>query len=142
MLTSTDSKPRDSFVARSTVTNKSIHLNGLLVTLISVVLVPCMIVIASLILGMANESAGWLRYRLPEVFFWIFLSTGIASPILGIGTLVFLWTLQRRRALADGSKMGLKMNPALILTAATAIVAPAAWALVFSEVFFVAGGNR
>ena len=101
-----------------------------------------MIVIASLILGMANESAGWLRYRLPEVFFWIFLSTGIASPILGIGTLVFLWTLQRRRALADGSKMGLKMNPALILAAATAIVAPAAWALVFSEVFFVAGGNR
>ena len=38
---------------------------------------------------MANESAGWLRYKLPEVFFWIFLSTGIASPFLGIGTLVF-----------------------------------------------------
>ena len=142
MLTSTDSKPRDSFVALSTVTIKPIHLNGLLVTLISVVLVPCMIVIASLILGLANESAGWLRYRLPEVFFWIFLSTGIASPILGIGTLVFLFTLRRRWALGDGSKMGLKMNPALILAAATAIVAPAAWALVFSEVFFVAGGNR
>jgi hypothetical protein len=33
---------------------------------------------------MANESAGWLRYKLPEVFFWIFLSTGIASPFLGL----------------------------------------------------------
>ena len=41
--------------------------------LISVVLVPGAIVIASLILGLANESAGWLRYKLPEVFFWIFL---------------------------------------------------------------------
>ncbi len=88
-----------------------------------------MIVIASLILGMANESAGWLRHRLPEVFFWIFLSTGIASPFLGIGTLVFLWMLPRRRVLVDGSKADPRMKPALILAAATTIVAPAAWTL-------------
>ena len=72
--------------------------------LIGVVLVPGMIVVASLILAMANESAGWLRYRLPEVFFWIFLSTGIASPFLGIGTLVFVWVLRRRQVLVEGSK--------------------------------------
>ena len=98
--------------ATSTVTIKPNHLNGLLVALIGVVLVPGVIVIASLILGTANESAGWLRYRLPEVFFWIFLSTGIASPFLGIGTLVFLWILRRRPALVDGSKTDPKMRRA------------------------------
>ncbi len=121
---------------------KSSHLHGLLVILIGVVLVPGMIVVASLILAMANESAGWLRYRLPEVFFWIFLSTGIASPFLGIGTLVFVWVLRRRQVLVEGSKRDPKIKLALVLAAVTAIVAPAAWTLVFSEVFFVAGGNR
>ena len=123
------------------MTVKPAHLNGLLVTLISVVVVPGMIVIASLILGMANESAGWLRYKLPEVFFWIFLSTSIASPFLGIGTLLFLWILRRRRVLVDGNT-DLKTRTALIFAAVTAIVAPAAWTILFSEVFFVAGGNR
>ena len=124
------------------MTVKPIHLNGLLAALVTVVLVPGMIVAASLILGMANESAGWLRYKLPEVFFWIFLSTGLASPFLGIGTLVFLWILRRRRALVNSSKADPKMKRALVLAASTAIVAPAVWTLVFSEVFFVAGGNR
>jgi hypothetical protein len=124
------------------MTIKPMHLNGLLAALISVVLVPGLIVIASLILGMANESAGWLRYKLPEAFFWIFLSTGIASPFLGIATLVFLWILRRRRGLVDDGKMVPKTKTGLILAAATAIVAPAAWTILFSEVFFVAGGNR
>jgi hypothetical protein len=139
VLTATNSKLQDSLVARSAVTNL---LKGLLVVLISVVLVPGVIVIASLILGMANESAGWLRYKLPEVFFWIFLSTGIASPFLGIATLVFLWVLRRRWLLADGGKMAPKTKTALILAAVAAIIAPAAWTVLFSEVFFVAGGNR
>jgi len=141
-LTATNSELRDSLVARSTVTIKPNHLKGLLATLISVVLVPGMIVIASLILGMANESAGWLRYRLPEGFFWMFLWTGIASPFLGIGALVFLWTLRRRRAPTDGRQKDSKLTRAVILAAVTAIVAPAAWTLLFSEVFFVAGGSR
>jgi hypothetical protein len=124
------------------VSLKSSHLHGVLVILIGVVLVPGMIVVASLILAMSNESVGWLRYRLPEVFFWIFLSTGIASPFLGIGTLVFVWMLRRRRVLAEGSHADPRIKRALVLAAVTAIVAPAAWTLVFSEVFFVAGGNR
>ena len=124
------------------MTIKPNYLNGLLVALISVVLVPGVIVIASLILGMANESAGWLRYKLPEAFFWIFLSTGIASVFLGIATLVFLWILRRRWLLVDGGKTDPKVKTALILAAVTAIVAPAAWTVLFNEVFFVAGGNR
>ena len=142
VLTSTDSELHDSFVAHSIMTIKPPYLKGLLLALISVVLVPGMIVIASLILGMANESAGWLRYKLPEVFFWIFLSTGIASPCLGIGTLLFLWILRRRRVLVGGGNTDPKTETALILASATAIVAPAAWTILFSEVFFVAGGNR
>ena len=124
------------------MTIKPNHLKALLVALIAVVLVPGVIVIASLILGTANESAGWLRYKLPELFFWIFLWTTIASPFLGIGTLVFLWMLRRRPALIEGSQTDPKMRRAVILAAATAIVAPAAWTVVFGEVFFVAGGNR
>jgi len=124
------------------VTIKRNHLKGLLAALISVVLVPGMIVIASLILGMANESAGWLRFKLPEVFFWMFLSTGIASPFLGIGTLAFLWTLWRRRAPTDARQKDSKLTRVVTLAAVTAIAAPAAWTLLFSEVFFVAGGNR
>ena len=142
VLTGTDSELQDSFVSCSTVTIKPNYLNGLLVALISVVLVPGVIVIASLILGMANESAGWLRYKLPEVFFWIFLSTGIASPFLGIGTLLFVWVLRRRPVLVEGGNTDPKTKTALILAAITAIVAPAAWTVLFSEVFFVAGGNR
>ena len=124
------------------MTIKPNYLNGLLVALISVVLVPGVIVIASLILGMANESAGGLRYKLPEAFFWIFFSIGIASPFLGIATLVFLWILRRRWLLVDGGKTDPKVKTALILAAVTAIVAPAAWTVLFNEVFFVAGGNR
>ena len=124
------------------MTIKPMHLNGLLAALISVVLVPGLIVIASLILGMANESAGWLRYKLPEVFFWIFLSTGIASPSLGIATLLFVWILRRRPVLVEGGNTDPKTKTALVLAAVTAIVAPAAWTVLFSEVFFVAGGNR
>jgi peptidoglycan/LPS O-acetylase OafA/YrhL len=121
---------------------KSSHLRGLLVMLIDVVLVPGMIVVASFILAMANESAGWLRYRLPEVFFWIFLSTGIASPFLGIGTLVFAWMLRRRRVPAKDGKAESRIKVALIVVAVQSIVAPAVWTLVFSEVFFGEGGNR
>lgn len=102
------------------------YLHCLLATLIGVVLVPGMIVIGSLILGTANQSAGWLRYRLPEVFFWIFLSTGIASPFLGIGTLVSLWIVGRRQALADLGATAPRSKHALILAAGAAIVAPAA----------------
>jgi len=124
------------------MTIKPAHLNGLLATLISTVLVPGTIVVASLVLGMANESVGWLRYKLPEPFFWMFLATGLISPFLGIVTLVLLWTLRRRRTLVDdGNKTGPKMR-ALILAAMAAILAPVPWTLLFSEVFFVAGGNR
>ena len=124
------------------MTIKLIHLQGLLVTLTSVVLVPGMVVAASLILGMSNESAGWLRYKLPEVFLWMFLSTGIASPFLGIGTFVFLWILQRQRAPVDSSETDPRIRRALILAAVTATVAPVAWTILFGEVSFVAGGNR
>jgi hypothetical protein len=124
------------------MTIQPIHLKGLLVALIGIVLVPGVIVIASLFLGTANESAGWLRYRLPEMFFWVFLATGLASPFLGIGTLVLLWMLQRRCSLFDGGKTETNLRRALIFAAVTAIVAPAAWTFLFSQVFFVAGGNR
>jgi hypothetical protein len=124
------------------MTIQPIHLKGLLVALIGIVLVPGVIVIASLFLGAANESAGWLRYRLPEMFFWVFLATGLASPFLGIGTLVLLWMLQRRCSLFDGGKTETNLRRALIFAAVTAIVAPAAWTFLFSQVFFVAGGNR
>lgn len=105
------------------MTIEPIHLNGLLVALISVVLIPGAIVVASLVLSAANESAGWLRYKLPEVFFWIFLATGLASPFLGIGTLVLLWTLQRRVSVNIG-KTEPNRRRALILAAVTAIVPP------------------
>jgi hypothetical protein len=119
-----------------------IHLSGLLAALVTVVLIPGMIVVAGLIPSMANESAGWLRYKLPEVFFWIFLSTGrLASPFLRIGTLMLVWRLQRR-AVVNVSDTRPKMRRVPILAAVTAIVAPTAWTIVFSEVFFVAGGNR
>ena len=123
------------------MTIKPIHLNALLAVLTGLVLLPGLIAVASLILGIANESAGWLRYRLPEVWFWTFLVTGLASPILGIGTLALLWALHRQRVLLDSGRGALKRR-LLILAATTAIVAPAIWVIVASEVFFVAGGNR
>ena len=122
---------------------KPTHLNVLLVALVGIVLVPGAIVVASRVLGAANESAGFLRQKLPEGFFWIFLATGVSSPFLGIGTLVLLWILRRRRTLVDaGGPTGPRMRRALVFAAVTAIVAPVLWTFMFSEVFFVAGGNR
>ena len=118
------------------------HLNCLLVALTIVVLVPSAIVIVSIVLGAANESVGWLRYRLPEVFLWTFLMTGSASPFVGIGTLLLLWTHRHKWALMIGSKVGRRLRIMLILASLAAVIAPAAWIFLFSEVFFVAGGNR
>lgn len=111
----------------------------LLATLIGVVMIPATIVVGTLALDSANESSGWLRYRLPVMFFWIFLTTGGASPFLGIGTLVLLWALQRHSVSVEDQ---LKVTRALLLAALTATVAPVAWVFAVSEVFFVAGGSR
>jgi hypothetical protein len=121
------------------VTVKPTYFKILLATLISVVMIPTAIVVATLALDSANESTGWLCYRLPVMFFWIFLTTGVISPFLGMGTLILLWTLQRHSASVEGQ---LKVTRALVFAALTATVAPAAWVFVFSEVFFVSGGSR
>ena len=65
----------------------------------------------------------------------MFLSTGIASPFLGIGTFVFLWILQRQRAPIDSSETDPRIRHALILAAVTATVAPVAWTILFGEFF-------
>ena len=117
-------------------------LRWLFVALCIVLLFLSAIVIASRVLSTANESAGWLRYKLPEVFFWTFLTTGLASPFMGIGTLLLLWAQRQRRAMLISSKVERRLRIALILASMAAVIAPAAWIYFFGEVFFIAGGNR
>ncbi len=118
------------------------HLKWLLLALAIVVLVPTTIVITSIALGVANESVGWLRYRLPGAFFWIFLGTGLASPFMGIGTLLLLWRHRHKGGVMTGSAVDRRLEIVLILASLAALFAPVAWGFVFSEVFFAAGGNR
>ena len=118
------------------------HLKWFFVALSIVLLVPSAIVIVSRVLSAANESAGWLRHKLPEVFFWMFLTTGLASPFLGISTLLLLWAQRHRWEAIIGSKLERRFRIALILLSIAAVIAPAVWIFYFSEVFFVAGGNR
>ncbi len=118
------------------------HLKWLLLGLSIVLLIPSAIVIASIILSAANESAGWLRYKLPEIFFWMFLTTGLASPFLGISTLLLLWAQRHQSAMKISSTVERRLRIALIVASMAAVIAPAVWIFFFSEVFFVAGGNR
>jgi len=118
------------------------HLKWLFAALSVVLLVPSAIVTASMVLSAANESAGWLRYKLPEVFFWTFLTTGLASPFVGISTLLLLWIQRHQMAVMIGGIKERRLRIALILASVAAVLAPAAWIFFFSEVFFVAGGNR
>ena len=118
------------------------HLKWLFAAVNTVLLVPSGIVIASSVLSAANESAGWLRYKLPEVFFWTFLTTGLASPFVGISTLLLLWIQRHQMAVRIGGIMERRLRIALILASVAAVLAPVAWIFFFSEVFFVAGGNR
>ena len=124
------------------VTMTQRHLQWLLVALSILLFVPSAIAIASMVLSAANESAGWLRYKLPEVFFWMFLTTGLASPFVGISILVLLWAQWHQWAVIFDSKVERRLKIALILISTAAVIAPAAWIYLFSEVFFVAGGNR
>ena len=71
-----------------------------------------------------------------EVFFDIPL-TGILCRSWGFA---LLFVDNSAAGTSGGGKMA-KTKTALILAAATAIVAPAAWTVLFSE-SFVAGGNR
>jgi len=118
------------------------HLKWLFAALSVVLLVPSAIVTASMVLSAANESAGWLRYKLPEVFFWTFLTTGLASPFVGMSTLLLLWIQRHQMAVMIGGIKERRLRIALILASVAAVLAPAAWIFFFSEVFFVAGGNR
>ena len=111
------------------------HLKWLFAALSVVLLVPSAIVTASMVLSAANESAGWLRYRLPEIFFWTFLTTGLASPFVGISTLLLLWIQRHQMAVMIGGIMERRLRIALILASVAAVVAPAAWIFFFSEVF-------
>ena len=118
-----------------------VHLRRWLVTVVTMVLVPTAIVIASRLLAAANESAGWLRYRLPVVFLWIFLASGVAAPMMGIGSLIWIWSRRREHALpARHDERSWRM--ALALASLTALLAPMAWVNAFGEVFFAAGGSR
>jgi hypothetical protein len=118
------------------------NLKWLLFALTIVLLIPSSIVIASKALSAANESAGWLRYKLPEVCFWTFLTSGLASPVLGIGTLLLLWFQRHRWGELIDSKLERRLRIALIPVSIAAVIAPAAWVFFFSEVFLVAGGDR
>ena len=86
------------------------HLKWLLLGLSIVLLIPSAIVIASMILSAANESAGWLRYKLPEIFFWMFLTTGLASPFLGISTLLLLWAQRHQCSHDDQQQSGAEVE--------------------------------
>jgi hypothetical protein len=114
---------------------------GALAILSAAILAPGTITVASLVVGAANESAGWMRYRLPDMFFWIFIATGVASPFLGIGTLVLLW-LSSGHLAVDGTPELRRKKQILILAASAAVAAPAVWILVAGRVFFAAGGSR
>ncbi len=118
---------------------KQRHLEWLLVVLCVVVLLPGAIAIATVILDAANESAGYLRHRLPEVFFWTFLFSGGASPFIGIGALIVLWTQRRKEVV---SSLDRRLKTGLIITSLAALLAPAVWIFLVTDVFFVAGGNR
>jgi hypothetical protein len=98
-----------------------------------VVLVPGAIVAASRIVLAANETAGFQRHTIPAVLFSAFIAGGLASPVVGLGSLLALWARKPARS---------GVRTALILAAVVAVLAPAEWFMVLAEVFFAAGGTR
>ncbi len=105
----------------------------LTILLAGAIALPAGIAIASLLLAHANASAGWLRYRLPPLAFWVFVWSGVVSPVAGAGALVFLW--RRRSRSGPGARLAVAL-------AITAVLAPVLWLSLAGAVFFAAGGSR
>ena len=115
------------------------YLKLLVAALLATLIIPGGIALVCLALGRANEAAGWMRYRLPAATFWIFIGVSTASPLLGLVGLVLL-ALRKRPPLKKANISDLQTL--LFAFAIVAILAPALWIFVLSEVFFLSGGSR
>jgi hypothetical protein len=115
------------------------HLKLLLASLIAALIIPGSIALASLTLGRANETAGWMRYRLPATTFWIFIGASTASPLLGLVVLVLL-AVRKRSSLQKGNTPELQIL--LITFSIVSILFPVLWFFLLGEVFFLSGGSR
>src|SRR5919199_94016 len=71
-----------------------------------VLLVPAAVLALCHVLSALNESAGRLRYPLPLALLFVYLLSGLASPLIGVGGLAVLFV--RRRASGTCGRGGLR----------------------------------
>jgi len=89
----------------------------------------------------ANDAVGYLKHRLPEILFWIYVWVGIGAPAIALITLVILWV--KRSSLWNVASSTCKTALLhLIVLCLINVLAFAVWFVFGSLVFFGAGGSR
>ncbi len=105
------------------------------------VLLPVAVVATSMIVGVMNTDAGYMRYRLPEWLLTLYSAGLVLGPAIGVIVLVTLWV--RRAVLvyvAAGVEAGTRNR--VVVAAMLAILLDAVWLALFPAVYFAAGGSR
>jgi hypothetical protein len=117
------------------------YLEHLFAACVAAVMLPGLIVIASLGLDRVNSAAGYGVYQLPGIVIPMYSMAIVLAPILGFAVLVTIWirraTLVRVATVADAA-----VRDRAIVAALMAVLLDALWLVFWPYVFFAAGGNR
>lgn len=98
------------------------------------------IILACLIFMLANNKAGYMQYRLPQLLFWIYLWVGLAAPASALVTAAVLWARRSslRKEVSSADERALRR---LKVLCAANVVAIALW-LPFAAMVFLSAGGR
>jgi hypothetical protein len=114
---------------------RSPRLSVMRMMLLFVLLVPGGIAALSGFLFAVNGFYGYLRLGLWPPFLYAFVLIGLASPVVGIVTLITAACLQ-------GSDSQYASKRSVIVLSVAAIFSPLLWGTIVIYLFFLAGGSR
>ncbi len=95
--------------------------------------------IATLIL--CATMIGWRQYPLPTIFLGVYLLASLASPVMGVISLITI-SARSRVARGEATPAERRMRRFLILLSIMNIFAIGIWFLFFPYVIFSVGGTR
>ena len=98
-------------------------------------------VIAAGVLMAINSTVGWQKYPVPGILFLLYLLLGIASPVVGTGSFVILFTRRQNLFAESGPEERRLRNQVLILSALN-VMAIVLWVILLPLMLLSAGASR